>query len=64
MRGVATGDGLCRAAFACRNHDEQFHDIVVDSTLSGQCNPSRRSGYSKTVLLAAALHDENILIAY
>lgn len=53
-----TSDGLGRAALAGGDHDEQFHDIVVDSEQS--VSPLARN--AGILLAAAALHNEDILI--
>ena len=55
---MLTSDGLGRAALAGGDHDEQFHDIVVDSEQS--VSPLARN--SGILLAAAALHDEDILV--
>lgn len=53
-----TSDGLRGTAFAGVDHNEHFHDIVVDPATS--VSPLARN--AGVLLAAAALHDEDILI--
>jgi hypothetical protein len=53
-----TSDGFGRAALAGGDHDEHFHDIVIDSEQS--VSPLARN--AGILLAAAALHDEDVLV--
>lgn len=60
--GMLTCDGLGGAALAGRDHDEHFHDIVVDPD-DTSASPSPLTRNMGNILAAAALHNEDILIA-
>lgn len=48
---MVTGDGTRRTAFAGANHDEHFHDIIVDSVPVSASQHSVQDGYQSYALL-------------
>lgn len=58
-----TSDGLGRAAFAGRDHDQQLHDIVIDPAVVLVGRRVVGQGGGGDALGAAALDNEDILVA-
>lgn len=57
--GLPTCHRLCGATFASRDHNEQFHHIVVDSNKSVGVAHEDES----FLLATATLYDEDVLVA-
>jgi hypothetical protein len=63
VRKSRTCDGASGTTFAGGDHDEHFHDIIIDPAQLDSVRRVRRAGEESFILAAPALDDEDILVA-